>query len=301
MRGAQKEMLALERYFPLHLREKAEEVLFGLSIFFLSFAVLFNLLRYTEAGSMLWPIAEGLFLVTFALLLKTILIEVYFNYLSRQLEKSHEMSFATLVVLGLHHPQKKDLAKAFLHSRFGQEVMMRLGVAKEMIHYIENNKQHADIALPSRGHFHHLAGHLYDEDPYFRDFLSRMEIAREQFLMSAEHVEHGHRRRRAGKTLLAPALGRSVEPLFSLEHVTRTEVEEFERFYRIIITEQGLQQMVAYFKEDMIRFVSGSERAEFITELIEYSLTAHKERFHGASIILPSDVRSFIISKKAHA
>lgn len=291
-------MLALERYFPHYMREKAEEVLFALSIFFLSFSTLFLIATNTPFGK-LWPIAEGLFLVCFGLLLKTILIEIYFHSLRRRLEAEQEMSFATFLVIGLHHPKKKDLAKAFLHSRLGREVTERLGIAKETIHDFMLHKDISDVAIPSRGAFPELAAHLHDSDPYFRDFLDRVQVSRDHLISSSREVEGKHHRKLDARPFLSTAFYRKQVPSFSLERAARNEIEELERFYRIIITEQATAKIVEFFREDMLRYVSENARVDLITELIEHCLNAHKERFHGASIILPADARSFLISKKA--
>ena len=294
----QKEMLALERFFPHYLREKAEQVLFALSILFLSFSVLFTIDIDGRFGQ-LWPIAEGLFLFCFALLLKTILIEVYFHSLRMRLHKEHEMSFATLLVIGLHHPKKKDLAKAFLHSRVGAEVVERLGIAKETLRHFMHNKESVNIALPEKGELPELAAYLHEEDPYFRDFLARVHVSKELLMSGSKEVEGRHHRSMSMRPFLSRVFPKNEEPVFSIEHSVRLEVEELERFYRIIITEQATQQIIIYFREEMLRYVSESERLAFLTRLIEFSLSSHKERFHGASVILPADVRHFLISEKS--
>ena len=291
-------MLALERFFPHHIREKAEQILFAFSILFLSLSVLFSI-DITGRFAALWPVSEGLFLVCFALLLKTILIEVYFHSLRLRLEAEHEMSFATLLVIGLHHPKKKDLAKAFFHSRLGREVADRLGIARETLRYFIHSKDIANVPLPKKGYLHDLAGHLHDEDPYLRDFLSRIHVSKELLMRSSEETEVKHHRRLSARPFLNQVFPSNTPPVFSIEHATRLEVEELERFYRIIITEQATQQIVAHFRDDMLHFISEGSRGAFITELIEYCLSAHKERFHGASVIMPSDVRHFLINRKS--
>ncbi len=285
---AQKEMLALERFFPHHIRENAERTLFALSVLALSFAVFFNIAADTRFG-MLWPVAEGLFLVLFSLLLKTILIEIYFHSLRIRLEEHHEISFATLLVIGLHHPRKKDLAKAFLHSRMGREVVSRLGIAKETLRHFVHSKEHADIAVPMKGHFSDLAGHIYDEDPYFRDFLERVHVTRDHLVKASEESERRHHKRLSTKPFLSLAFHPEASPIFSLDHVTRLEIEELERFYRIIITEQATEQIVDFFREDMLHYVSEDARIRVLLELVQ----------SNTSVISPGDVRRFIISKKA--
>jgi hypothetical protein len=294
----QKEMLALERFFPQHHREKAEQTLFALAILFLSFAVFFNIVIDTRAGS-LWPVAEGLFLITFSLLLITILIEIYFHSLRKRLERKHEMSFAALLVIGLHYPRKKDLTKAFLHSRLGKEVALRLGIARETVHHFMSTKENVDMKLPTKGYLQDVAGHIHEEDPYFRDFLDRVHVSKDLLMESSKEVETKHHRHLASRHFLSHAFPKKEEQFFSIDHVARREIEELERFYKIIITEQATQQIVAFFREEMMRYVSEEARTDLLTELIEFSLSAHKERFHGASIILPADVRHFLISKKA--
>lgn len=296
----QKEMLALERFFPHYLREQAERVLFAFSILFLSFSVFFAIFIDSRFG-VLWPVSEGLFLVCFALLLKTILIEVYFHSLRVRLEDDHEMSFATLLVIGLHHPKKKDLAKAFFHSRLGKETVERLGIARESLHHFIHSKVAADYALPAKGHLHELAGYIHDEDPYVRDFLSRVHVSKELLMRGSRETESRHSRRLSTRPFLHHAFPKRETPVFSLDQATRLEIEELERFYRIIITEQATEQIVEYFREDMLRYASEAARSAFLAELIEHCLSSHKERFHGASVILPADVRHFLISKKSAA
>ena len=294
----QQEVLALERFFPHHNRDRAERILFALSILSLSFTVFFNVMINSPAGR-LWPIAQGLFLVCFSLLLITILIEIYFHSLRIRLEKQHEISFATLLVIGLHHPRKKDLAKAFLHSHLGREVALRLGIGKESLRHFMENKKNLNVSLLEKGYFPQLAGHIHDEDPYFRDFLERVEVSRDHLVTTADVVEKKHHRHLSSRPFLKETFHKKEEPVFSLDHITRNDIEELEHFYHIIITEQATQQIIAYFREDMLRFVSENERIALLTELIETSLSAHKERFHGASVIMPADVRGFLIHKKA--
>ncbi len=291
-------MLALERFFPHHIRERVEHLLFALAILSLSFTVFFNMVIDERIGQ-LWPIAEGLFLVCFSLLLFAIRIEIYFHFLRMKLQEEHEISFATLLVIGFHHPRKRDLAKAFLHSHLGKEVAMRLGIAKESIHHFIESKESVPLSIPHKGYFPDLASHIYDEDPYFRDFLERVNISKNHLVTTADVVEKKHHRHLERRPFLRAALKKKEEPLFSLEHVTRSEIEELEHFYRIIITEQAIEQIIVFIREDMLRYVSESERISLLTELIETTLSEHKKRFHGASIIMPADVRSFLIHKKA--
>lgn len=285
----QQNMLELEQFFPHHLREKAEQILFALSIFFLSLTVFFNVMIDTQVGA-LWPIAEGLFLFCFALLLSTILIEIYFHSLRMRLEEQQEISFATLLVIGLHHPRKKDLAKAFLHSHLGREVVARLGIAKETLHHFLKTKDPADIKIPTKGLFHELAGHLYDNDPYFRDFLERVNISRDVLTTSSEMTEEKHHRQLSSRPFLKMVFRPDLQPIFSIDHVTRLEIEELEKFYRIIFTEQAIQLIVNFFKEDLLLYVSEDTRVGFLNELIGSS----------HSVIMPADVRSFIINKRAN-
>ncbi len=285
----QKEMLALERFFPHHVRERAERFLFALTVLSLSFAVFFNIDLDSRFG-MLWPIAEGFFLVTLALLLKTILIEIYFHSLRLRLEAQHEISFATLLIIGLHHPKKKDLAKAFLHSRAGREVVSRLGIAKETLHHFLKTKELVDYTLPSKGFLPDIAGYIHDEDPYFRDFLERVYVTRDHLTKASEEVERRHHRHLSSKPFLSLAFHPESSPIFSVDHVTRLEIEELERFYRIIITEQATQQIIAFFKEDMLHYVSEDTRMTVLLELIQ----------SNTSVISPGDVRRFLINKKAN-
>lgn len=291
-------MLALERFFPHYVREKSERVLFAVAILFLSFSVFFELMIDTPFG-VFWPIAQGLFLVSFALLLLTILIEIYAHSLRVRLESRHEMSLATLLVIGFHHPEKRDLAKAFLHSKLGQETVERLGIGKDMLRDFVKTKPHFAVEIPEKGFFGDLAGYIHDEDPYFRDFFDRVHVSKDHLVASAESAEKKHRARLSYRPFLSHAFRRVSKPVFSLDHVARTEIEELEHFYRIIITEQAIQQIVGFFKEEMLRYVSESERLSLLTELIESSLSEHKKRFHGASIIMPADVRRFLINTKA--
>jgi len=284
----QKEMLALECFFPHKHRDTLERILFAFSVAMISFAVLFNTMLDTRFGK-LWSVAEGFFLVSFALLLLTILTEIYFHSLRMRLEKHHEMSFATLLVIGLHHPQKKDLAKAFIHSHLGQEVVKRLGIGREMLHeFIQTKKPHP-IRIPLKGYFHDVAGHLYDEDPYFRDFLERVHVSRDVLVKSSEVVEKKHHRHLSSRPFLSAVFHDQEAPIFSLDHATRVDIEELEHFYKIIITEQATQQLIAFFREDILRYISDDARVRLLAELIETS----------PSVILPSDVRNFLIDKKA--
>jgi hypothetical protein len=292
------EMLALERFFPHHIRERAEQILFALSILFLSFSVLFNMLIDTRFGT-LWPIFEGLFLVCFALLLKTILIEIYFHSLRVRLEEEHEISLAALLVIGLHHPRRKDLAKAFFYSHLGKEVASKLGIAKETLRHFLHTKDAVDMPLPPKGNLPELAGYIHDEDPYLRDFLDRVHVSKDVLVRSTHETERKHHRHLSSRPLLSHVFKKDDVPVFSLDHVTRDEIDELEKFYKIIITEQATQKIVEFFREDMLRYVSANARIELITELIDSTLSAHRERFHGASVILPADVRSFLIDKKA--
>ena len=285
----QKNMLDLEKFFPHYMREKTEQVLFAFSIFFLSLTVFFNVMIDTQVGA-LWPIAEGLFLFCFALLLSTILIEIYFNSLRIRLEEQQEISFATLLVIGLHHPRKKDLAKAFLHSRLGREVVSRLGIAKETLHHFLKAKDPAEIKVPNKGHFHELAGHLYDNDPYFRDFLERVHITRDILMTSSEMTEKKHHRHLSSRPFLKMVFHPEPKPIFSIDHITRLEIEELEKFYRIIFTEQAIQLIISYFKNDLLLYVSEDTRVSFLTDIIGSS----------SSVIMPADVRSFIINKSAN-
>jgi len=292
----QKEALNLENFFPHFLREKAERFLFAISIFFLSFGVLLNVPMEARFHS-LWPISQGLFLISFSLLLVTILIETYFQYLCERLEKENEVSFGTLLVLALE-PNKKNIIKAFFHSRFGQEVGKRLGLAKESIdHFLKEKKLVAKTDAPGLI-FHHFAGHLHDEHEELRDFLSSNHIEKQDFVSVSEVVDKMFNKRRKERAFFYPVLGTEEEPTLTFEAVTRKEIEDIEHLYRIIITEKAVQNIIFFFEEHALTYSSPSTRNLFITQLVSETIDTHADRFHGSSLILPSDVRTFIHAKK---
>jgi hypothetical protein len=293
----QRETLALERFFPHYMREKAEEFLFGFSVLFISLSVLFNVEAHTRFG-MLWPICQGLFLICFALLLITILIEAYSYSLYVRLQEEDEISFGTLLVIALHHPKKKDLAKAFLHSRLGKETMKKLGIAKETLEAFLHSKEHVDMPIPQKGMFKDLAKHIHDEDEYVRSFFERSHVSRESLVRASAVVEKKHQHKAHARVLLSPVFKKHSEPKLTIEEATYEEIEELESFYRIIITEQASHAMVDYFRKDLVRYAVSDERIDFMNGLIEHTLASHGERFHGSSVVLPSDVRQYIIHEK---
>jgi hypothetical protein len=298
LNATQKEMLALERFFPHHLREQAEQICFALSLLFLSFAIFCNFSLDLPIGK-LWPIAEGLFLVTFAVLLKTILIELYFHSLRLRLERQTGTTFATLLVIGLHHPKKKDLARAFLSSHLGKEVAERLGIAREAVRDFVHHKIPVELPVPTSGTFGEVAEYLHDEDPYFRDFFERAYVSKDLLVKASHATETKHHRRLSSRVFLKNAFRTSEQETLTVEHATRREIEEFEYFHGIIITEQATQKIIEFFKEDLMTYASEYARGHLIAELIEWCLSSHRSRFHAASVILPADVRHFLINKKA--
>ena len=293
----QKEALNLENFFPHFLRERAERFLFALSVCFLSFSVFFSL-PIDPRFNTLWPVAEGLFLITFAILLKTLLIEVYFQYLCNKLEEENEVSFGTLLVLALE-PHKKDLTKAFFHSRLGREVGKRLGLARETIdHFLKHIETPALVDNPYV-RFHHFADHLHEGHQELSDFLSYNHIDKNDFISVSEVVERMFNKKRKERAFFYPLFGKKEKLALNFEAITRKEIEDIEYLYRIIITEKAIRNIVTFFREDPYEYAHPEARISFITALVQETIATHAERFYGSSIILPSDVRQFIIHHKS--
>ena len=289
----QKQALDLENFFPHFLREKAERLFFAMSVFFLSFSVLFSV-PIDPRFMVLWPVFEGMFLISFALFLKTILIEVYFQSLCDRLQKENEISFGTLVVFALE-PHKKDILKAFFHSSFGREVAKRLGLARESVeHFLREKKVIAKTSAPALL-FHHFANHLHDEHEELRDFLASNHIDKQDFVSVAEVVDKMFHEKRKARAFFHPVFGVKGEPTLTFEAVTRKEIEDIEYLYRIIITEKAIRNIITFFKEHALSYATPEARNAFITELVSETIATHTDRFHGSSLILPADVRTFII------
>lgn len=293
----QKQALDLENFFPHFLREKAERLFFALSVFFLSFSVLFSIPIDTRF-IVLWPLCEGLFLIFFALLLKTLLIEVYFQYLCDRLQQENNISFGTLVVLSLE-PHKKDILKAFFHSPFGREVAKRLGLARESVeHFLKTKKVEGAKTNAPALLFHHFAHHLHDEHEELREFLTSNHVDKQDFVSVAEIVDQIFNTERKERAFFHPLFSKPSNTPLTFEAVTRKEIEQIEYLYRVIFTEKAIRNIILFFREQALSYASPLARNAFMIELVYQTISAHKGRHHGSSLILPSDVRTFIIHTK---
>lgn len=294
----QKEVIALERFFPHTLRERLERLLFALSIFFLSFSVLGTAAVDTRF-EVLWPVAQGLFLISFSLLMFTIMIEAYFQSLYRQLQQEAELSFPVLMAVAssVHF---NDLTAAFFFSPLGSEIFRRVGIAEEAVEHFLKKKPVVAVQSSVRGFLHHLAAIIHDEDVHVRNFLSAAHVDRDTFAAAAYAVEqaHDHKVRRGA---FFGKIFRKKETTTIFEELVRGEITDLEGVYKITFTEQAIRAVVAHFQEDPVSFLSLRARLTFLVDLIEHALLSHAGRSHGANILMPSDVRSFIITKKAHS
>ncbi len=296
-----KEAINAERFFPHYVREGAEEVLFALSVFFISFSLLLAFLADTPFR-ILWPISEGIFLVCFSLLLATILFEVYI----RSLYRRHTAAGVSLsAILSIYfHPKKKDPVHAFIDSHLGKEVMRRLGVSKESVYHFIERKEAQDffsddlISSPAFATLENLAHYLHESDASLRRFLESSHITVKDFKDASLWVEKKYIEKLDSRSYFNALLSKKKELPRSFEEAVRREVEEIEFLYDITFSEQALKQLAAFFSSDPYTYSSEESRNAFLVSIAEEVIHIHSKRHHGKHVILPSDARTFIINHK---
>jgi len=292
----QKEILRLEKFFPHNVREITEELSFAFSIFFLSFSVLFTVPSFS-AFTVLWPVAQGLFLVSFSVLLVSIMLEVYFQSLHARLRRGGVSLAVSLITEGMK--KKKDSVASLFYFSGSKNIKKRLGIAeKQLTHFLSQKKPqliypHIDHSLDSFGH------HVYLEDLEFQDFLESVMVEKDEFVEVLKLAEKNMYSQFQTRVFLSPLFSSERQPRYTFEDMVRIDIDDFEYMYNIHFTEKAIRDVVSYFTSERINFIDSYSRKELISELIENTLRNHQKLSHAPRTILPSDTRSFLILYKA--
>jgi hypothetical protein len=292
----QKEILALETYYPHRVRVVVEELSFGFSIFFLSFSVLF-VLPISSEFSGLWPVFQGLFLISFALLLDSLLIEVYFQSLHRRLSR---LGGSFPVVIIKHYADKRgDTAHALFNLGWGGGVAKNLGIAHEQVQHFLYTKQPL-IVIPIHRHLlHDFGNHVYEQDPEFRNFLTSVSVDKEHLVDVLRMFEINFNKNLKSRLLFHPLFSNEKPRAYTFEELIRLDIEDVEFMHSVHFTHQAIVNIILHFKENRFDFISSLSRKELLTDIIEHSLRLHDNMSHGRRVILPADTRLFFITHKA--
>ncbi len=301
-----KQAIRVERFFPLSIREKAEKFLFAFSALALSFSVFFVLLGSNDLAGIdslyvLWPISQGIFLISFSLLLSTILLEIYI----RSLYRAHALKNISLSALFSTSLQrkKKDTVHTFVDSPLGKNVCARLGLSKEMLTYLVKEKRTTYLPIDTTSHatLADLSAYLHEHDEDFRRFLDNAHVTKE-YLESASHaVEKRHLASINERTLFGTLFQSNKEHkgAKSFNDAVRYEVDDIEYLFKVSFSEQSITALSTYFSENAFSYADVHSRRELIVALVEEMLHAHKRRYHAKFTILPADVRAFLIQHKS--
>lgn len=292
----QKEIVALEKFFSHRTREVVEELSFAFAIFFLSFSVLFAVPALSHLG-VLWPVFQGLFLVSLSVLLMTLLLEVYFQSLYARLRRQG-ISLAVALIKD-RTAKRRDTVASFFDFAWGKDLTKRLGIADEQLRYFLKQKE-PRIIDPARQHQLHTFGdQLYQEDYEFQKFLEGIMVGRDHFVEVLKLVEEGTHYRLQSRIFLYPVFSQARARAYSFGDIVRLDIEDLEYVYHVHFTEKAIQDVISHFADDRLGYIDSASRKEFLSGLIERAVADHQELSHGRRTILPSDARKFIISHKA--
>jgi len=292
----QKEILGLEKFFPHRVREVVEELSFAFSIFFLSFSVFFAI-PSVSSFSVLWPVAQGLFLVSFSILLVSIMFEVYFQSLYARL-KNEGASFAVSLITE-KMKKKKDTVASLFDFAWSGDLKKRLGISEEQLNYFISQKN-PRLVYPRVDHSLQLFGHhLYEEDKELQKFLSGIMIDKDHFAEVLRLVEDRMHCQFQSRSFLLPIFNIVVPRIFTFDDIARIDIDNLEYVHNVHLTEKAIQDVISHFNTERIQFIDSFSRKEFISQLIESTLQDHQELSYGQRSVLPSDTRRFIILHKA--
>lgn len=293
----QKEILALEKYYPHKVRVVVEELSFAFACIFLSISVLF-ILPQMSAYAVVEPVLRGLFLISTALLIDSLLIEVYFQSLYQRLRKMGG-SYPILIIKN-KSLSKKDTVTSLFETMKGNRLMKKLGIADEQLHHFLFQKQPRIVYPLNNCQLDDFGRQVCTEDDEFKNFLSRMSIDVNHFIDVLKSIDKEIHRHVNARAFLKPILSSTLQtPSYSLEDLIRMDIEDLEYKYKVDFTQRAAKDMLSFFANSGFAYIDSSSRKEVLEHLIEQTLDSHKELFHGQRIILPADSRRFLIAYKA--